>query len=669
MSRSVTNGGGPKGPAEDGNSSSVRVCVRVRPLEEGQQGSAAERVVRCVNPRTLEAGGRQYQFDFCAHEGFTQPEFFDACGLRPLINAAIDGYASTCFAYGQTGSGKTYTMTGLGRGGVSLDGTDGLVPRSMAYMFDQLSRASKKAGSTYSLRASYYELYKEEVYDLLNLQKTTLPVRFHARLGFFVQGLFEVEIASMEDMMAVVDEGNANRRVASHLMNADSSRSHSILTVYLQSQQVDGEDGHVVKRFGKVSFVDLAGSERLKKTQAVDEKETTSINLSLMTLGKVISALSQQAKSAEDPQSSETAWVPYRDSTLTKLLMDSLGGNGLTLMLACVSPARVHCEETTSTLNYAARARNIRNRPIVQMDPRERLIAKLRGEIAALQHENEELRRGGTRSPKGNGPASEIQPHPPNSANKSPSRTAVSPRGQAHIRPSAGDHIPDMPVADDLEVECKRLKAELAREAQQRRAADQLCDELQRTVERLQAAFVGEVDAERDDRSASLTASLPAAQQQQQNHRVEDGPAQQDNMSKSRHTHEFGQAHAKRRLTVTHVSGVDEDDDFATATALFAASQDREAINLGSASPSPAPLLGGEGSDGGGPDSSTAADPVEIEGPSPSSINQQGELVQLKRTNAAQLRRLSELEQKLKSVTSAATGGGGVPSPSRSGRR
>ncbi|CAN0590915.1 unnamed protein product, partial [Ectocarpus sp. 12 AP-2014] len=231
-------------------------------------------------------------------------------------------------------------------------------------------------------------------------------VRYDVRRGFFVQGLFEVEIRGLHDIMAVVDEGNGNRRVSSHLLNKDSSRSHSLLTVYLDSERKDPEDGHLVKQFGKlsssqrcsVSFVDLAGSERLKKSKATNEKETGAINKSLMTLGKSGGGGTGVGTPAvvvdqSAPVGVSDIWVPYRDSTLTKLLMDSLGGNGLTLMVACVSPSVRQAEESTATLNYAARARNIRNRPLVRVDARERLINGLRREVNLLREENELLRR------------------------------------------------------------------------------------------------------------------------------------------------------------------------------------------------------------------------------------------------------------------------------------
>ncbi|KAG5186896.1 P-loop containing nucleoside triphosphate hydrolase protein [Tribonema minus] len=381
--------GGGEGTNDD---NSVRVCVRVRPLNAKEDAApGATRILRYVGPRSLELvvgeEAKQYSFDLCANEGCSQAEFFSACGLVPLLNAAADGYACTVFAYGATGSGKTFCLSGLEQlqasrggqgGGGGLQGgageSEGLVPRSMAHLFERMARSNAAADTRYRVRASYCEVYNEQVFDLLHLQKTPLQVRHNAKRGFFVQGLFEVE--SLDDMMAVVEEGNGNRRVASHLLNQDSSRSHSILTaslpyyvrpltVYLQSEWGDAEDGRTIKKFGK----------------AANERETGSINRSLMTLGKVISALSQQGKGVGGGADAPDIWVPYRDSTLTKLLMDSLGGNGLTLMLACISPSAMHLEETTSTLNYAARARNITNKPVVQLDPRERLIDTLRKEV------------------------------------------------------------------------------------------------------------------------------------------------------------------------------------------------------------------------------------------------------------------------------------------------
>ncbi|CAM9351910.1 unnamed protein product, partial [Phaeothamnion confervicola] len=418
---------------------------------------------------------RSYSFDLCAHEGFSQEDMFRSCGLIPLLDAAVDGYACTAFCFGPTGTGKTYTMSGLsetaagtakrrraerhaataaasGNGSASstsgLDPSDGLVRRSVHHLFE---RIRSDTDATYKLRASYSEIYNEHVYDLLNLQKESLQVRYNVKTGFFVQGLLEASISSLEDLLAIVDEGDANRHRAGHLLNADSSRSHSLLTVSITAERADPEDGHVVRRCGKVVFVDLAGSERIKKTgvNTVGANEAGMINKSLMTLGKVISALSTLqiraaaaagggggggAGGATSPTAAATAvgsgflggsthgagggsgggsgggggngggggggnggkgedtWVPYRDSNLTKLLMESLGGHGLTLMIACVAPTQAYAEETAAALNYAARARNIQNKPILQVDPREKLIANLRREVHLLRMENEVLR-------------------------------------------------------------------------------------------------------------------------------------------------------------------------------------------------------------------------------------------------------------------------------------
>ncbi|RHX97846.1 hypothetical protein DYB36_004275 [Aphanomyces astaci] len=327
------------------------------------------------------AGGRElvrnFQFDLCASEDMSQDDFFNLSGITTLLDSALEGYLATVFAYGQTGSGKTYSMSGLEEKlGLSKERTtsqdyddpsDGLIPRSIRYLFQSV--ASKSPDTTFSMKASYCEIYNEQAYDLLNAASGALNVRWNDRNGFYVQNLLVVQCDSMDDVMAVVDEGHRNRR---HEMNKDSSRSHSILTITLDQEVLDPNDGHSVVKYGKMSFVDLAGSERLRDTKSANAEETSSINKSLLTLGKVIAALGTK--------SNTQVFVPYRDSKLTKLLMDSLGGNSLTLMIACVSPSPVVMEDTLSTLNYATRAKNIQNKPTVQMDPKESLILGLRKE-------------------------------------------------------------------------------------------------------------------------------------------------------------------------------------------------------------------------------------------------------------------------------------------------
>eukprot|EP00644_Phytophthora_capsici_P007579 jgi/Phyca11/577178/estExt2_Genewise1.C_PHYCAscaffold_1040022 len=345
---------------------------------------------------------RSFQFDLCASEELSQGQFFGACGVIPLLESVVEGYLATVFAYGQTGSGKTYSMSGLDellagtvpreeRAGAfdnALELSDGLIPRALKHLFMLLEQAPTEMKTV--VRASYCEIYNEQVFDLLNPGSGALNVRWNARAGFYVQDLLVVRCDSLSDVLAVVDEGHRNRHVASHGMNADSSRSHSLLTVHVDRTKThDSDSGHShgVTRYGKMSFVDLAGSERLKETRSSNTEETSNINRSLLTLGKVISALASTGTNASTSQ-----FIPYRDSKLTKLLMDSLGGQSLTLMIACVSPSAAALEDTLSTLNYATRAKNIRNKPAVQVDPIELELSQLRHENHVLRAENDALR-------------------------------------------------------------------------------------------------------------------------------------------------------------------------------------------------------------------------------------------------------------------------------------
>jgi|APCry1669189034_1035192.scaffolds.fasta_scaffold50414_1 hypothetical protein len=215
------------------------------------------------------------------------------------------------------------------------------------------------------VKASFLEIYNEQLRDLLNPASGILHARWNAKNGFFVEDLMVVECTSIQDLIAVMHEGIKNRHSGSHELNKDSSRSHSILTVYLISETENKEDNHIFKKYGKISFVDLAGSERLKESQSEGTmaKETGQINKSLFTLGKVISMLSSKV--------SNEKYIPFRDSKLTMLLQDSLGGTSRALMIACVSPSEAYADETISTLNYATRTMNIKNKPIIQVDPKE----------------------------------------------------------------------------------------------------------------------------------------------------------------------------------------------------------------------------------------------------------------------------------------------------------
>ena len=217
--------------------------------------------------------------------------------------------------------------------------------------------------------------------DLLNAGGgQALPVRWKPDRGFYVENIFVVECEVLDDVLAALEEGLRNRKVGSHRLNEHSSRSQSIMTIYLDSETIDPEDNRLLRKHGKVSFVDLAGSEKVKESKATGNtfNEMLNINKSLLTLGNCISAL------ADARRRSTVNHIPYRDSKLTKLLADSLGGNGLALMIACVSPASYNLMETLKTLRYASRAKSIKNRPVIQMDAREELIMQLKRQVKAL---------------------------------------------------------------------------------------------------------------------------------------------------------------------------------------------------------------------------------------------------------------------------------------------
>ncbi|XXQ39338.1 Kinesin-like protein [Plasmodiophora brassicae] len=348
----------------------VRVVVRIRPLNDRERAHGLQPAVRAVDATTVQiasnngddttsSSARRFTLDRVFDPFCPQEAVFAESGVRQLVDYAMDGYSSTVFAYGQTGSGKTFTMSGgdeaqLGDGRGTPTPFSGVIPRSLAYLIDRIDALS--ATATFSVQASFLEIYNEVPRDLLRPSATGLYVRWAHDGGFFVENQVVVDCQSPGDLMAVFAEGHRNRHVAAHILNSDSSRSHCILTVYIKASAHDG--GRTTS--GKVSFVDLAGSERLRETQSSGGqmlRETSSINRSLFLLGKVIAALgARQASPAK-------SHVPYRDSLLTKLLMDSLGGTGRTVMIACVSPSSKHAKETFSTLSYAARTKRIQNRP------------------------------------------------------------------------------------------------------------------------------------------------------------------------------------------------------------------------------------------------------------------------------------------------------------------
>lgn len=317
---------------------------------------------------------------------------FEKCSIFQLLDAAITGYNVTIMAYGQTGSGKTHTLSGkipqkdeINNEIPSAD--PGIILGGAEYLFSILPSLE---GFKCTLRASYLEIYNEGVYDLVHNRNKSLPVKWSPSKGFHVPGLKVMDCSTIKSLKDIISTGLQNRRVGSHELNSESSRGHTILTIHCFSTPSHSDStAYAASKCGKVSFVDLAGSERLKDSQSSGDvlKETTNINKSLFNLGKVISALAERYSSPECG-----THIPYRDSVLTKLLMDSLGGSAFALMIACCSPAPGQIEETLSTLTYATRAKGIVNRPIVQYTPGDVELVALKSEVQYLREENKELR-------------------------------------------------------------------------------------------------------------------------------------------------------------------------------------------------------------------------------------------------------------------------------------
>jgi kinesin family protein 1 len=292
---------------------------------------------------------------------------------KPLLDNAFQGYNNCIFAYGQTGSGKSYSMMGYGA-------EYGIIPKICQDMFERIKDMDKNSSCT--VEVSYLEIYNERVRDLLNpSNKGNLRVREHPSTGPYVEDLAKLVVQSFPEIENLMDEGNKARTVAATNMNETSSRSHAVFTLTLTQKRHDVETSMSGERVAKISLVDLAGSERAQSTGATGArlKEGAEINRSLSTLGRVIAALADQSSGKKKAQ------VPYRDSILTWLLKDSLGGNSMTAMIAAISPADINFEETLSTLRYADSAKRIKNHAVVNEDPNARMIRELKEELSKLR--------------------------------------------------------------------------------------------------------------------------------------------------------------------------------------------------------------------------------------------------------------------------------------------
>ena len=319
----------------------------------------------------LEVLKNSFTFDSVYGDNSNQREVYDETAF-PLIESVIEGYNGTIFAYGQTGCGKTHTMLGIKEDPEQK----GIIPHAFDHIFGFIDE--KEGNTKFLVRASYLEIYNEEIRDLLsNKGKAKLNLAESKDKGVFVKNLTMIIVKSIPEIEKVMNEGTANRSVAETKMNKESSRSHSIFTIYIETAVEDEKLAESKIKAGKLNLVDLAGSERQSKTGATGDtlKEATKINLSLSALGNVISAL-------VDGKSSH---IPYRDSKLTRLLQDSLGGNTKTVMIAALSPADYNYDETLSTLRYAARAKSIKNKPTINEDPKDALLREYEEEIKKLK--------------------------------------------------------------------------------------------------------------------------------------------------------------------------------------------------------------------------------------------------------------------------------------------
>lgn len=360
---------------------SVKVVVRCRPLNSKEKKDGHERVVEMDSKRGLveirnpNASSREppksFTFDCVYDWNSKQRDLYDET-FRPLVESVLNGFNGTIFAYGQTGTGKTYTMEGVR----SDENQRGVIPNSFEHIFTHISRTQNQQ---YLVRASYLEIYQEEVRDLLAKDQTKrLELKERPDTGVYVKDLSSFVTKSVKEIEHVMTVGNTNRSVGSTNMNEHSSRSHAIFIITIECSEL-GPDGENHIRVGKLNLVDLAGSERQAKTGAAGErlKEATKINLSLSALGNVISALVD----------GKSHHIPYRDSKLTRLLQDSLGGNAKTVMVANVGPASYNYDETVTTLRYANRAKNIKNKPKINEDPKDALLREFQDEIARLKEQ------------------------------------------------------------------------------------------------------------------------------------------------------------------------------------------------------------------------------------------------------------------------------------------
>ncbi len=437
--------------AAAGGGECITVVVRCRPFSQKEKNDGCKNIISMdmkVNQVAIanpdKAGGdmqpKSFTYDNVFDENTQQKIFYEECCFN-LVENVLEGFNCTIFAYGQTGCGKSWTM----QGGNTPD-LRGVIPNACAHIFEFVKASSD---IEFLIRCSYLEIYSEEIRDLLAKDPKTsakCEIKEDAQKGVFVKGLTDVVVENEDQIFTQIEKGIKLRTVAATNMNEQSSRSHSIFTIVVEMSTKDPVSGKDMLRVGKLNLVDLAGSERQKKTGATGDtlKEGAKINLSLSALGNVISALSE----------GKSKHIPYRDSKLTRLLQDSLGGNTKTLMVAAISPADFNFDESLSTLRYANRAKNIQNKPKINEDPKDTMLREFKEEIERLKKMLAEQ---------------------------------VSTVAPAKAEPSEFDFasmVSNQNMSNDLVAELKRKEDEILAERQAK-------DELLQRLNRLQGSFVG----------------------------------------------------------------------------------------------------------------------------------------------------------------------------------
>ncbi|CAL1579673.1 unnamed protein product [Knipowitschia caucasica] len=377
---------------------SVKVAVRVRPFNSREIGKDSKCIIQMTGNTTTILNPKQpkenksFNFDY-SYWSHTSPEDINYASQlqvykdigEEMLFHAFEGYNVCIFAYGQTGAGKSYTMMGR-----QEQDQQGIIPLLCEDLFTKISDTNIDNNKSYSVEVSYMEIYCERVRDLLNPKnKGNLRVREHPLMGPYVEDLSKLAVTSYNDIQDLMDSGNKARTVAATNMNETSSRSHAVFNIIFTQKKYDADSDNTSEKVSKISLVDLAGSERADSTGAKGTrlKEGANINKSLTTLGKVISALAEldTAPNKNKKKKKVESFIPYRDSVLTWLLRENLGGNSRTAMVAALSPADINYDETLSTLRYADRAKQIRCNAVINEDPNNRLVRELKEEVARLK--------------------------------------------------------------------------------------------------------------------------------------------------------------------------------------------------------------------------------------------------------------------------------------------